>query len=49
MVITALLVVPLESATVKVIARVLESNVRAETDESERTEIEWHAPFDATE
>ncbi len=40
MVITALPVVPLEPATVKVIVRVLGLNVRAETEESELTEME---------
>lgn len=40
MVITALPVVALESATVKVIVCVLELNVRAETEDSERTEME---------
>jgi hypothetical protein len=39
MVITALPVVPLEPATVKVIARVFELNVRAETEEVELTEM----------
>jgi hypothetical protein len=40
MVITALPVVPLESATVKIIARVLGLNVSAETEELEATEME---------
>jgi hypothetical protein len=39
MVITALPVVPLEPATVKVMTFVLELNFRAETDELELTEM----------
>ncbi|MCX6760397.1 MAG: hypothetical protein NTW46_03600, partial [Candidatus Nealsonbacteria bacterium] len=39
MVIATLPVVPLEPATVKVIARVFELNVRAETEEVELTEM----------